>query len=134
MAVILCLEPAPAMRAAGQARLTDSRVHWTESLTRRGPFRPHLVRRRHLAGQIHRAHDRFIGRLAYRPVERSVSISPPSTWVRPDEPGGGDDPWLLELPALLSDSSQRDEPATEPAGRSGRRFGNLVYAASMKPQ
>lgn len=34
---------------------------------------------------------------------------------QPDEPGGGNDPWLLELPALLSDSSHVGEPAADPA-------------------
>lgn len=108
---ILCLEPAAAMRAAGQSRLTDHRLTWLASLPAEGLFD------RILCGaaiwQVNSL-EHTIQELAARLAPGgALSFNIPALYLgQPDQPGDGDDPWLLQLPALLSDGA----PTTGAAG------------------
>jgi SAM-dependent methyltransferase len=99
---IVCVEPSSPMRAAGTIRLRDSRVRWFPECS---------------GGTV--AFDRILcGASIWQmtPLDRTFQwlaglLSPegalcfniPSLYLgEPDEPGGGHDPLLLELPALLS--------------------------------
>jgi len=102
---ILCLEPAGAMRAAGEARLVDPRVRWTESLP------AGLLFERILCGaaiwQVDSIEATITALAARLSPGGALCFNIPALYLgQMDEPGGGGDPWLLALPALLSDGSQ----------------------------
>jgi SAM-dependent methyltransferase len=111
---ILCLEPAAAMRAKGQARLADLRVGWAKSCPAEALFD------RILCGaaiwQVDSL-ERTIAWLAERlSPGGALCFNIPALYLgQPDEPGGGSDPMLLELPALLSNGSQPGWTAPDPA-------------------
>jgi SAM-dependent methyltransferase len=98
---IVCVEPAAAMRAVGEARLLDRRVSWSHAC----PRKP-AVFDRILCGAaiwqmlpLERTFTRLAGLLAPR---GALCFNIPSLYLgEPDQPGGGRDPLLLELPALL---------------------------------
>lgn len=110
---ILCMEPSAAMRAAGEVRLPDQRItwsaHWPEAPTRFD---------RILCGAaiwlllpLDEVFDRLRGLLD---PEGALCFNIPSLYLgEPDEPGGGRDPLLLELPALLSEHQQETRSAAE---------------------
>ena len=99
---LLCVEPAAAMRAAGERRLSGKPVLWTS----RWPD-PQLRFDRILAGAsiwqmvpLGETMGRLAGLLA--PGGR-LCFNVPSLYLGiPDKPGGGADPLLLGLPALLA--------------------------------
>jgi len=98
---VICVEPSPAMRVEGMRRITDVRVQWSARLPQaEGEFDrilcgaalwqldpiPEMLRM--LAGLL-------------RP-RGALCFNIPSLYLRePDEPGGGSDPFLLSLPAML---------------------------------
>jgi SAM-dependent methyltransferase len=99
---IVCVEPSAPMRVVGEGRLRDTRVRWLpECPGERAAFD------RILCGAaiwqmtpLDRTFRRLAGLLA---ADGALSFNIPSLYLgEPDEPGGGRDPLLLELPALLS--------------------------------
>ena len=120
---VLCVEPATAMRSLGRRRIVDSRVRWVSDLP-------------DSAG----AFDRILwgaGIWQVEPIGRpfgqlarllnpggAICFNIPSLYLGiPDEPGGGPDPLLLELPTLLAppeppaESSWTSPPVTEEIDR-----------------
>lgn len=117
---VVCVEPARAMRAVGERRLTDPRVSWRDALPSAaagerfdrilcgaaiwllGPFAPRI---RELADLLD--------------AGGALCFDVPSLYLgEPDEPGGGDDPLLLALPALVRARCAADDAALE-RGASG---------------
>jgi SAM-dependent methyltransferase len=102
---VLCVEPSAAMRTAGIRRLGDPRVAWRPALPdANGVFD------RILCGaaiwQMHPLADTFHALAGLlRPSGALCFTIPASHLLEPDEPGGGSDPWLLSLPALLMEPS-----------------------------
>jgi SAM-dependent methyltransferase len=102
---VVCVEPFAGMRAEGIRRVTDSRVRWSAILPKaRESFD------RILCGasiwQLDPLSEIF-GILAslLRPGGALCFNIPGLYLLEPDEPGGGSDPLLLSLPALLLASS-----------------------------
>ncbi|MGD2079469.1 MAG: class I SAM-dependent methyltransferase [Chloroflexota bacterium] len=99
---VLCVEPARAMREAGQARLADKRVGWSDELPAEGRYERVLC-----GAAIWTVPElaRTISLLAhYLPVGGALCFNIPGQYLGlADEPGGGDDPFLLRLPSLLSE-------------------------------
>jgi len=102
---IECIESAAAMRRIGEGRLTDRRVSWSTDL-------PDSILRYDCilwgAGIWQAAPlEQTIVRLASLLEQDGVlCFNIPSLYLGiPDEPGGGPDPRLLELPSLLGNSS-----------------------------
>jgi SAM-dependent methyltransferase len=99
---LLCVEPAAAMRSAGERRLSGKPVRWTSSWPD-----PRSRFDRILAGACiwqMLPLDETVGRLSglLAPGGR-LCFNVPSLYVGiPDKPGGGADPLLLGLPALLA--------------------------------
>lgn len=102
---IVCVEPSAPMRVAGQDRLGDSRVVWCADYgVDVAPFD------RILCGAaiwqmtpLDRTFQRLAGALS---PGGALCFNIPSLYLgEPDPPGGGRDPWLLELPALLARGS-----------------------------
>jgi SAM-dependent methyltransferase len=105
---ILCFEPARAMREAGQERLTDGRISWTDELPTCGAFD------RVLCGAA-------IWQLDIAPLAALVVPGGALCFTIPalylgegEEPGGGDDPLLVGLYARLAGGRAPDAPAGEP--------------------
>ncbi len=114
---IVCVEPSAPMRVAGARLVSDPRVAWCASVAEAaGSFdrilcgaaiwqlAPLDATLRHLGGLL-----RSGGALCFN--------IPALYLCEPDEPGGGDDPWLLALPAVLAARADRaGEPAPLPNG------------------
>ena len=102
---VLCVEPARAMRDVGARRLTDARVAWTSEL----PDDTTVLFDRVVCGagmwQLLPL-DVTLRRLAalLGPGGALVFNIPAQYLLEPDPPGGGRDPLLLELPALVERS------------------------------
>lgn len=98
---VLCVEPAAAMRSAGQARLDDPRVSWAAELPDEGAF-DRIVCGAALwqVGDW----DRALGRLRALAREHALlCFTIPSLYLGiPDREGGGDDPLLTGLWAELA--------------------------------
>ncbi len=115
---IICVEPSASMRAFGMRRVSDARVAWRAALSEvTGPFD------RILCGaaiwQLEPVDEtiRSLGGLLCRGGALCFNI-PALYLLEPDEPGGGSDPLLLALPALLAGNVDpaEDEPQ-EQAGQ-----------------
>ena len=113
---VVCVEPAAAMRACGRRRLRDPRVTWRADLPAVSPTGDAFDRV--LAGAVIWQLDsldewilRFTSLL--RPGGALVFDVPALYLGEPDEPGGGDDPMLLDLMTrLLAENAPRREPST----------------------
>jgi SAM-dependent methyltransferase len=111
---VVCVEPAAAMRDAGRRRLQDSRVTWRGDL----PDEPEAFDRV-LAGAVVWQLDPFgewIARLAGL-LRRggALAFDVPALYLgEPDEPGGGDDPLLLDLVARLAEGRPAEREGSDP--------------------
>jgi SAM-dependent methyltransferase len=111
---VVCVEPAAAMRRAGRRRLRDARVTWRADL----PDEPATFDRV-LAGAVVWQLDPFgewIAELArlLRPGG-ALALDIPGLYLgEPDEPGGGEDPLLLDLVARLAQDPSADRAVCEP--------------------
>jgi len=110
---ILCVEPAVAMRARGVARVRDRRVTWPARL----PEPPARFDRILCGAAIWQLVPlgTTLARLAVLLAPGgALCFNVPSLYLgQPDEPGGGRDPHLLELPALLGEGRVAEAPAGE---------------------
>jgi SAM-dependent methyltransferase len=98
---IVCVEPSLAMRAAGEARLRDHRIAWSSTC----PEEP-AVFDRVLCGaaiwQMLPLEQTFQRLAVLLAPGGSLCFNIPSMYLgEADQPGGGLDPLLVELPALL---------------------------------
>ena len=114
---IVCVEPAEAMRASGRLRLRDPRVTWRADLP--DASEPEGAFDRVLAGAVIwqlDSLDDWIRRFAslIRPGGALVFDVPALYLGEPDEPGGGADPWLLDLMTRLSEQAPRDDASDPP--------------------
>jgi SAM-dependent methyltransferase len=135
--VVVCVEPAAAMRSAGQRRLRDSRVTWRADL----PDEPNGFDRV-LAGAVVWQLDPFaewIARLAaLLEPGGALAFDIPALYLgEPDEPGGGDDPWLIQLVGRLATGVAPGAARSEPP--SGWRLGpadveDALRAAGLVPR
>jgi SAM-dependent methyltransferase len=134
---VVCVEPAAAMRAEGMRRVRDARVRWHASLTEAaGPFdrilcgaaiwqlEPLPETLRNLAELLRRG-----GALCFN--------LPALYLLEPDEPGGGGDPLLLDLPALLPAGSEdggasEAAPPRASAPLERRMIGECLRAAGLR--
>src|SRR5262245_21667984 len=99
---IVCVEPSSPMRAVGRTRLRYSRVRWFSECSGEG-----VAFDRILCGAsiwqmtpLDRTFEWLSGLLS---PDGAICFNIPSLYLgEPDQPGGGRDPLLLELPALRS--------------------------------
>jgi SAM-dependent methyltransferase len=130
---VVCVEPAAAMRLAGQARLRDPRLAWTA----RCPDEPASFERV-LCGaavwQLQPLAATFRDLAALLRPGGALAFNVPSLYLgEPDEPGGGRDPLLLELPARLAESRVSTAPAGEPLPNAAGMEA-LLAAAGLRPE
>jgi SAM-dependent methyltransferase len=136
---VVCVEPFAGMRAEGMRRVTDSRVEWSAILPGASESFERI-----LCGaaiwQLDPLPETF-GILAslLRPGGALCFNIPALYLLEPDEPGGGSDPLLLSLPALLLASSDGapirepvECPAPDPLSRSC--IGAWLSAAGLQPR
>jgi SAM-dependent methyltransferase len=136
---VVCVEPFAGMRDEGMRRVTDSRVEWSAILPdARESFE------RILCGaaiwQLDPLPETF-GILAnlLRPGGAFCFNIPALYLLEPDEPGGGSDPLLLSLPALLlapSNSAPIQEPVEcqAPGPLRSSRIAAWLTAAGLRPR
>jgi len=121
---IVCFEPARAMREAGQERLGDGRVSWTDELPSCGAYD------RVLCGAA-------IWQLEIAPLAARVAPGGALCFTIPalylgegEEPGGGEDPLLVELYARLADGRVPQAQAGGPLPD----VGSALAAAGLLPE
>src|SRR6185437_8410447 len=134
---IVCVEPALGMRTEGMRRLTDSRVQWSCSVPdATGSFDRILCgaaiwQLEPLCETIHA----LAGLL--RPGGALCFNIPATYLLEPEDPGGGSDPALVSLPALLSALSE-DPPTADvrdhwtPAPLSASAIDTWLHAAGLE--
>ena len=110
---ILCVEPAAAMREMGRQRLADPRISWAAELPTGVYFD------RILCGaalwQLDSWEKHFGEFVDLLLPGGALCFNIPGLYLgQPDEPGGGDDPWLMALPAALQDGSMMDGETETP--------------------
>ena len=99
---MLCVEPAAGMRAEGRRRVTDRRVQWSAILPETGESFDRI-----LCGasiwQVNPLAETVSSLARLLRSGGALCFNIPALYlVEPDAPGGGSDPWLLSLPALLA--------------------------------
>jgi SAM-dependent methyltransferase len=109
---IICIEPAAAMRERGRNRLHDPRVEWRETT-------PDETFDRVLVGaaiwQMTPLPETLAALARRVGPGGALGFDIPAAYLgEPDDPGAGDDPMLLALPALLAEG--RTLPDMEPTG------------------
>jgi SAM-dependent methyltransferase len=121
---ILCFEPARAMREAGQERLTDGRISWTDELPGCGVFD------RVLCGAA--IWQLEIERLAALVAPGgALCFTIPALYVgEGEEPGGGEDPLLVDLYARLAAGRAPQAEAGAPLSD----IESLLVAAGLRPE
>lgn len=130
---VVCVEPAAAMREIGRRRLRHSRVTWHADLPDASTHRDTFDRV--LAGAVIwqlDSLDEWIPRLTslLRPGGALVFDLPALYLGEPDEPGGGDDPLLLDLMTrLLSERGPRRQSSESPNPSAWRHRSEDVDAA-----
>jgi SAM-dependent methyltransferase len=112
--LVVCVEPATAMRALGERRVHDTRVRWTDVLPEREAFD------RVLCGAaiwqltpLESALERLSSLMA--PEGALVFNMPASYLLEADPPGGGRDPYLTELTAVVERSTEQAAYVATPA-------------------
>jgi SAM-dependent methyltransferase len=131
---ILCVEPAAAMLAMGRKRLADPRISWASELPATMSFD------RVLCG----AALWQVGSLENSLEELAGLISPggalcfniPALYLgQPDQPGGGEDPWLLALLAVLQgETAATVEAEASKAILDDAQVESLLEAAGLRPE
>jgi len=136
---VLCVEPFSAMRAEGMRRITDSRVQWSTSLPEASESFDRI-----LCGaaiwQMDSLGETFTTLAALVRRGGALCFNIPAVYLlEPEEPGGGSDPWLLSLPAMLAASSEHasapdpsDHATSSPL--SGDAVKTWLNAAGLSPE
>jgi ubiquinone/menaquinone biosynthesis C-methylase UbiE len=129
---ILCVEPALAMKTAGEKRVRDPRISWTQEL----PGEPAGFDRILCGAAIWQLHplEVLFHRLAglLRPGG-ALCFNIPSLYLgEADEPGGGQDPLLLCLPAILAEKRTAWPSAGQPLPCAAR-VEDMLQAAGLAP-
>jgi SAM-dependent methyltransferase len=137
---VLCVEPARAMRDVGARRLGDPRVSWTSELPDALAEFDRVVCSAGIWQML--PLQSALGRLAalLAPGGALVFNIPAQYVLEPDQPGGGRDPLLLELLALVrrtvpprpSDDARVDTTAALP--RSSAEVDQLLTALGLRAE
>jgi SAM-dependent methyltransferase len=111
---ILCIEPALAMRSRGEARMQDRRVLWTSFLPT-GEERFDRIVCSAAIWQMAPLEATFSQLRGLLRTGGILCFNIPSLYLgEPDEPGGGKDPYLLELMRLLGRNRVSQAPIQDP--------------------
>lgn len=131
---IVCAEPSAAMRSLGRRRVSDSRVEWQTEWPGPGERFDRV-----LCGAgiwqmlpLEWTFARISGLLT---TGGALVFNIPGLYLgQPDAPGGGDDPQLLELPALLARRSTLLAPAGLPGLPDAAAIARLLGEAGLRPE
>ena len=136
---LLCVEPARAMRERGARRIRDSRVCWSASLPEDEPGAASGAFDRVLCGAavwqivpLHRTIERLAALVA---PDGALCFNIPAAYLlEADDPGGGLDPRLLQLPSFV-ERPPGTVPATDALGSrlpSADAIDGLLFAAGLR--
>jgi SAM-dependent methyltransferase len=129
---ILCVEPARAMRAAGEARLSDPRVEWTDALPRSGSFERILLGA--AVWQLLPLEATLARLRALVSCGGALVFDVPALYLgEPDEPGGGRDPGLTDLFAELGEERALEMGETVPLP-DAEGIDALLETAGFRPE
>jgi len=131
--MILCVEPAAAMRAAGENRIRDARLSWTAKM----PDDP-AGWDRILCGagiwQLDPLQDLFRRCSRLLKPGGALCFNIPSLYLgEADKPGGGDDPLLLRLAAILSEQRTVPPPPGKPVPNA-LQVDDMLREADLTPE
>ena len=132
---IICFEPAKAMRAAGRRRVHGPAVTWV----RRCPQPPKQFNRILCGAAIWQMQPLpgTLRRLAALLAPGGcLAFNIPSLYLgHPETPGGGQDPLLLQLPAVLADGRTGATPPAPPVRLPGAAdIDAMLVAAGLRPE
>jgi len=131
---VLCVEPAGAMRTVGMARLSDPRVSWTAELPGEASQWDRILCSAGL-WQVDCLEDLFCRFRRILKPAGALCFNIPSLYLgEADKPGGGEDPLLLRLGALLAEHRTVPPP---PPGRplpAAAQIDGMLQAAQLKPE
>lgn len=130
---VVCFEPATAMQARGEELLRDPRVTWTARL----PAEPAAFDRI-LCGaaiwQLGPFGNTLSTLAALLAAGGALAFTIPALYLgEPDEAGGGSDPLLLQLPALVADGRRSAAPPGESLP-GPEEVEALLAAAGLRPK
>ncbi len=131
---VLCVEPAGAMRAVGMARIHDPRLSWAAELPGEASRWDRILCSAAI-WQVTSLQDLFcrFSRMLKRAGALCFNI--PSLYLgEADKPGGGEDPLLLRLGALLAERRTVPPP---PPGRplpTATEIDSMLRAAHLRPE
>jgi SAM-dependent methyltransferase len=132
---VVCVEPARAMRIAGEQRLADPRVTWTADLPdEQGGAFDRVVCGAGIWQLL--PLEATLRRLAALVVRYGALVFniPAQYLLETDRPGAGRDPMLLELPALVERPRAPDDPTVTASGlpRGVDAMERLLTAAGLR--
>ena len=132
--VVLCFEPSGPMRSAGIQRVRDSRVSWAAQI----PEEPRAWDRILCGAAIWQMDslEKWFARFAslLRP-NGALCFNVPSLYLgQADEAGGGKDPLLLRLPALLNEKRTSLPPLAGAQVRTAPQIEEMLLAAGLAPR
>ncbi len=131
---ILCIEPAEAMRAVGMARMHDPRISWGA----RVPMDAESWDRVLCGAAIWQLDplQKWLRRFAriLKPAG-ALCFNIPSLYLgEAEQPGGGTDPLLLFLPAILSERRTSPPPQSGVALRTAPQIDEMLRLAGLIPE
>ena len=132
--IILCIEPARAMRTVGMERVRDPRVFWKARI----PADPECWDRILCGAAIWqllslREWFRRFARIL-RPAG-ALCFNIPSLYLgEAERPGGGKDPLLLSLPAILHDKRTSPPPQAAIPLRTAPQVDEMLRRAGLEPE
>jgi len=130
---VLCVEPAQAMRAVGMSRVQAPRVRWQESLPTGEAGFDRIVCSAAL-WQLCPLDETFRRLRALLRPGGILCFNIPAQYLGvPDQPGGGEDPWLVGLILHLAQGRSSLAPPTEPLPNP-EELDRLLIEAGFQPE
>jgi len=130
---IVCWDPSCRMRETGISRIDDPRLSWSEEMPQVGAEFDRILCGAGIWQLL--PLEATLGTLAQLLVPGGLlAFNIPSLYLgEPDEPGGGQDPLLLRLPAILAEGRA---PASKPSSRLPTADGMeaLMLKTGLRPQ
>ena len=131
---ILCIEPAQAMRAVGMERVRDPRVSWDTRIPASSECWDRV-----LCGaaiwQLDPLQEWFRRFARMLKPAGALCFNIPSLYLgEAEQPGGGKDPLLFFLPAILSEIRTSPPPQDGVALRTAPQIDEMLRAAGLTPE
>jgi SAM-dependent methyltransferase len=132
--VVLCVEPAGAMRSAGIGRIRDPRISWAAQIPKELQCWDRILCSAAI-WQLDRLEDWFFRFASLLRPGGALCFNVPSLYLgQADEPGGGEDPLLLQLPALLNEKRTSHPSRAGVQLRTTPQIEEMLLASGLTPR